>query len=91
MVSVFLAVVGRGRRENRREARQTARGRARALDPSTVTERVADSEVVAVTYHVACHDCPIELVTDVERFGDDLAEMHRGQDGHDVSVARVDG
>lgn len=43
-----------------------------------------------MTFHVACHDCPIELVTEVERFGADLASMHTGEDGHEVSVARVD-
>lgn len=41
-----------------------------------------------VTFHLVCHDRPIELVTPVERFARDLARQLE-REGRDVSLEEV--
>ncbi|QZX98783.1 hypothetical protein [Halobaculum rubrum] len=42
------------------------------------------------TFHVVCHDCPTEHLSDSERAAARLAANHENVAGHDVAIGRVD-
>lgn len=43
-----------------------------------------------MTFHVVCHDCPTEEVTDTEVEAAKHYAYHLGGTGHDVEYAEVD-
>jgi len=41
-------------------------------------------------FHIVCHDCPTEHLSDSERDAARLATDHENAAGHDVTIGRID-